>query len=138
MQMSRRKEANRAEAIVRAIGAIIMLLFLWAMVQGVGHGNNPGDAIAGLLSTLTFFVLLFGAITVIGLLVWFIVLKGPRRQTSTSSSQTAPTPTRTQQSSPICEDCGTSITLGIANYCQSRSHTFQSKLLCMSCQIGYR
>jgi hypothetical protein len=138
VQMSRRKEANRAEAIVRAIGAIIMLLFLWGMVAGVGHGKNQGDPIAGLLSTLTFFVLLFGAITVVGLIVWFIVLKRPRRHTSTLSTRTAPTPTRAQQSSVTCADCGTSITPRIVNYCQGHAHMFHSKLLCMPCQNGYR
>ncbi len=89
MQMSRRREANRAEAIVRGIGAIIMLILLWGMVNGAPgflRGKNPTDAIAGLMSALVLFVGLFIAISVIGLVVWLIILKRPQKPASNAVS----------------------------------------------------
>lgn len=138
--MSRRREANRAEAIVRGGGAIIMLVVLLGMVNGAPaflRGKNPSEAIATLLSTLMLFAGLLGAITIIGLVVWFKVMKGPRNPvTNTGNSQYfyGPSPSPALR----CADCGTSITAGIANYCQKRTSIFDGKSICMPCQARYR
>ena len=139
--MSRRKEANRAEAIVKAIGAIIMLLLLFSMVHGTPGwlpGKNPGDPIAGLLTTLKFFVGLFVVITVVGLLVWIIVLKGPRKRASNPGANQFSSRPGPNSSALSCADCGTGITSGIANYCQNRRQIFNGKSLRMPCQTHYR
>ncbi len=50
--MGNRKQANRAVAIVRAIGAILMLLVLLIIVQiapRLVQGRDPGQAITALL-----------------------------------------------------------------------------------------
>jgi hypothetical protein len=141
--MSRRREANRSEAIVRGIGAIIMVILLWGMVNGTpGMLKNPADAIGIVLSALMLLVILGGATTVLGLIVWVIVLKRPRNQTTRiSSSQSYSRPSARLSAAPsvlTCADCGAPITSGIADYCYKRSRTFGGKSLCMSCQTRYR
>ena len=72
--MSRRREANRAEAIVRGIGAIIMLLILAAMVYAIPQilkGKSTDEMIRTMLHILMGLAVLAGAVTVIGLIVWF-------------------------------------------------------------------
>jgi hypothetical protein len=76
--MSRRKEANRAEAIVKGVGAIVLLLILLAMVYAVPHlmkGKNTDEMLHSMLDMLLGFALLAGTVVVIGLIVWFKVLK---------------------------------------------------------------
>jgi small-conductance mechanosensitive channel len=76
--MNRRKEANRAEAIVKGVGAIVLLLILLAMVYAVPHlmkGKNTDEMLHSMLDMLLGFALLAGAVVVIGLIVWFKVLK---------------------------------------------------------------
>jgi hypothetical protein len=76
--MSRRKEANRAESIVKGVGAIIMVLVLAVMVDALPQilkGKSTDEVIRTMLHLLMGFALLGGAIVVIGLVVWFKVLK---------------------------------------------------------------
>ncbi len=139
--MSRRREANRAEAIIRRSGAIIMLLLLWVMAiaaPGFLRGKSVADAVAALFTALTFFVGLLGVITILGLVVWFKVLKGPRERTTITSSSQRPSPASPAASVLTCADCGAPITSGIANYCHNRPSTFGGKSLCMPCQVRYR
>ena len=139
--MSRPREANRAEAIVKGIGGIVMLLLLWCRVKGwLGSPGtrNPGDAIAWLLGMLKLFVVLVGAITVIGLIVWLIVLKGPRNLASSATTTPNHTQPSARSSALSCADCGSAITPGIARYCRKNSKIFEGRSLCMSCQAHYR
>ena len=76
--MSRRKEANRAEAIVRGIGAIVLLLILLTMVYALPNilkGKSTDEMLRTMLHVLMGFALLAGAVVAIGLIVWFKVLK---------------------------------------------------------------
>jgi len=76
--MSRRKEANRAEAIVRGIGAIVLLLILAVMVYALPNilkGQSTDEMLRTMLHSLFGIALLSGAVVVIGLIVWFTVLK---------------------------------------------------------------
>lgn len=76
--MSRRKEANRAEAIVRGIGALIMLALLAAMVFALPHmvkGEDPRETMDIMFRMLIGYAVLGTIIGVVGLVVWFRVLK---------------------------------------------------------------
>lgn len=79
--MSRRKQANRAEAIVRGVGAMVMLLVLLAMVSGLPNvlkGKDTQEMLDTLIRMIAGFAALGIVIGAIGLLVWFWVLKGKR------------------------------------------------------------
>ena len=71
--MSRRREANRAEAIVKGVGAMLMLLMLLS-VTGVLpqllHGKDPREMIGTLLLLIAGFAMLAGFVAVVGLIVW--------------------------------------------------------------------
>jgi uncharacterized membrane protein YsdA (DUF1294 family) len=76
--MSRRKEANRAEAIVKGIGSIVLLLILGMMVfvlPTILKGKNTDQMLRTMLHTIMIFAVLAGAVGVISLIVWFKVLK---------------------------------------------------------------
>ncbi len=77
--MSRRREANRAEAIVKGIGAIILLLLLFIMVQvlpGILTGKEPQELMNTVIRIIGAFAFLVGLVGVIGLIVCVKVLKG--------------------------------------------------------------
>jgi hypothetical protein len=136
--MRRRREANRAEAIIRGIGALVMLILLWFLVHALPGSllaKKPGDPITGLLTTLALFVALFGAITVLGLVVWLKVLKHPRHQPNNPGNTQSRSPSAAPPLS--CADCGAPITPAIANYCHKHLHTPAGKSLCLPCQARY-
>jgi hypothetical protein len=77
--MSRRKDANRAEAIVKGIGSIILLLLLVIMTQALPailKGKNTHEMINTTLTLIAGFAFLTILVGVIALVVWFRVLKG--------------------------------------------------------------
>jgi hypothetical protein len=76
--MSRRRQANRAEAIVRGVGAIGMLVLLLVMVQVLPQilkGKNPGEMINTMMQMVLGFAFVGGLVGVIGLVVWLKVIK---------------------------------------------------------------
>lgn len=76
--MSRRRQANRAEAIVRGIGALLLLFLLAAMVFAMPQilkGQSPNEMIGTMLHMVMAFAILVGAVIVMGLVVWIIVLR---------------------------------------------------------------
>jgi hypothetical protein len=81
--MSRRREANRAEAIVKAIGGLVMVLLLFVMVLALPHflkGKDTRQMMDTMMYVIGGMVFLVGLITVIGLIVWFRVLKGKNKR----------------------------------------------------------
>ena len=71
--MSRRREANRAEAIVRGVGAIMLLLLLLGVTQvlpQVLNGKDPKEMISTMMLIITGFAMLTGFVLVVGLIVW--------------------------------------------------------------------
>ncbi len=74
--MNRRREANRAEAIVRGIGAIVMLLVLYVLVRNL-PGMLQGKSTQEMMSTMFRAVAVFAgagiAIGIIALVVWYKV-----------------------------------------------------------------
>jgi len=81
--MSKRKEANRAEAIVRGIGAIVLLILLFGVVYALPQilkGKSTDEMLRTMEHTHTVLELLGAAVVAIGLIVWVIVLKGKRKQ----------------------------------------------------------
>jgi hypothetical protein len=76
--VSRRKEANRAEAIVKAVGAIIMVLVLAGMVYALPQilkGKDTGAVMDTMIHIIIGFAVFGLVIGVIGLIVWIKVLK---------------------------------------------------------------
>jgi len=76
--MSRRKEANRAEAIVKGIGAIVLLLILLITVYALPKilkGQSTDEMLRNMLRILIGLAVFAGAVAVIGLTVWFRVLR---------------------------------------------------------------
>ena len=79
--MSRRREANRAEAIVKGVGAIILLFLLLGVTQGMPQilsGKNPSEMIGTMLHIIMLFALLSGVVVVLGLIVWTVVRSGKK------------------------------------------------------------
>ncbi len=79
--MSRRREANRAEAIVRGVGALFMLLVLVVMIYALPQileGKSPKEMLETMMHTIVGFVVLGGVISVIGLIVWIKVIRGKK------------------------------------------------------------
>jgi hypothetical protein len=77
--MSRRREANHAEAIVKGIGAIILLLLLFITIQvlpGILKGKEPQEMLNTAMKIIFAFAFLSILVGVIGLIVWLKVLKG--------------------------------------------------------------
>lgn len=80
--MSRRKEANRAEAIVKGVGAFIMVLFLAVMVYEVPNivkNKSTEDTIHTMWVMILAFVGTCIALGILGVIVWLKVLKGKRK-----------------------------------------------------------
>jgi protein-S-isoprenylcysteine O-methyltransferase Ste14 len=81
--MGHRRQADRAEAIVKGVGAIIMLLVLLVMVRGLPQilkGKDTGDAIGTMLQMIIWFAMLGGLVVVVGLIVWFKVQKAAKKR----------------------------------------------------------
>jgi hypothetical protein len=79
--MSRRR-ANRAEAIVKGVGAIILLFLLLGVTQGMPkilNGKNPNEMIGTMFQIIVGFAFLTGLVAVIGLIVWVKVRNGRRK-----------------------------------------------------------
>jgi len=76
--MSRRKEANRAEAIFLGVGALILVpvlaLTLYALPQ-ILKGKSTREMVDTMMQMIHGFEILGLLIGVIGLIVWFRVLK---------------------------------------------------------------
>lgn len=71
--MSRRRDANRAEAVVRGVGSIFLLLMLGAFTMGMpqlAKGKSPVEMLDTVLGILALLVVCAVAVTVVGLLVW--------------------------------------------------------------------
>ena len=71
--MGRRKDADRAEAIVKGVGAIIVLLLLFIAVQFVPQmvkGKDPKEAISIMVQLIAGIAFLMVLVGVIGLVVW--------------------------------------------------------------------
>ena len=71
--MSRRRDANRAEALVRGVGARFLLLLLGLMTQvlpQVMKGKDPKEMIGTMLQIVAGFAILAGLVVVVGLIVW--------------------------------------------------------------------
>ena len=80
--MSTRKQANRAEGIVRAVGAFIMVLFLGVMVYEMPNivKNKSTEETMHTMWVLIFaFVGTTIALGILGVFVWLKVLKGKRK-----------------------------------------------------------
>jgi hypothetical protein len=76
--MSRRKEASRAEAIVRGVGALVMVLLLAVTVFALPQilkGKDTGQMMDTMMHLILGFTVLGGVIVVVGLIVWVKVLK---------------------------------------------------------------
>jgi hypothetical protein len=80
--MSRRREANRAEAIVRGAGAIMLLLLLGLMTQvlpQVLKGKDTHEMMSTMMQIIVGFTILCGLVGVIGLVVWVKVRNGKKK-----------------------------------------------------------
>jgi hypothetical protein len=74
--MSRRREANRAEAIVRGVGAIMLLLLLLGVTRVLPqmlNGKDPKEMMSTMMLIITGFAMLTGFVVVVGLIVWVTV-----------------------------------------------------------------
>jgi hypothetical protein len=74
--MGRKRDADRAEAIVKGIGAIVLLLLLLGMTQflpGMLKGKAPGEMINTMLHIIMVFAFLCMLVAGVGLLVWIMV-----------------------------------------------------------------
>ena len=79
--MSRRRKANRAEAIVTGVGAIILLLLLGSMTQVLPQilkGKDTHEMMSTMMQIIVGFTILCGLVVVIGLIVWVKVRKGKK------------------------------------------------------------
>jgi Na+/phosphate symporter len=84
----RRKEASRAEAIVKGIGGIVMVLVLALMTFAAPYilkGKTTDEMMRTVLHMLMGFFLLCASVSVIGLIVWFRVLKGKKKREDSST-----------------------------------------------------
>jgi hypothetical protein len=83
--MSRRREANRAEAIVKGVGAIILLLLLFITIQvlpGILKGKEPQEMMDTGMKLIFVFAFLAILVGVIALVVWVKIVKGKKRDNS--------------------------------------------------------
>lgn len=79
--MSRRRKANRAEAIVTGVGAIILLLLLGIMTQVLPQilkRKDTHEMMSTMMQIIVGFAILCGLVGVIGLIVWVKVRKGKK------------------------------------------------------------
>ncbi len=71
--MSRRKEANRAEVIVRGVGTLILVLVLAVMLFALPHilkGKSTQEMMDTMMHIILGFAVLVVVTGVIGLIVW--------------------------------------------------------------------
>jgi H+/Cl- antiporter ClcA len=83
LSTSRRKEANRAEAIVRGVGGLIMVAVLAAMVFAMPHlvkCKNTHEMMEIMLRMLFWYAVLGIIIGAFGLVVWLRILKGKEKR----------------------------------------------------------
>jgi uncharacterized membrane protein len=69
-----RKRANKAEAIVRGIGAVVMLILLYVatlLLPRILKGQSTDEMIRTMIRFIVAFVALGGVITTVGLIVCF-------------------------------------------------------------------
>ena len=100
--MSRRRQANRAEAIVRGVGALIMLgiiLIMLPMLPKILKGKSADETLRTMFGMIVGFVVLAGAIAVVGLIVWLRVQRGKGRMQSNG-------PKFLGSSEETCPECG--------------------------------
>ena|ERR1035437_4610754 len=101
--MRRRKEANRAEAIVRAVGALVMLVILaigLPMMPQMLKGKDPQEMMGMIFKMIVGFGAVAVAVLIIGLIVWQRVRAGGGRPT-----HTLPTDLTAHESSNACPVC---------------------------------
>ena len=83
--MSRRIEANRVEAIVKGVWAIILLLLLFITIQvlpGIIKGKEPQEMMNTVMKIIFAFAFLAILVGVIALIVWVKIVKGKKRDIS--------------------------------------------------------
>jgi uncharacterized membrane protein len=76
-----RSRANKAEAIVRGIGAVVMLILLFVatlLLPRILKGQSTDEMMRTMIRFIAAFVALGAVITMIGLIVWCRVRKGGR------------------------------------------------------------
>ncbi len=79
--MNRRQRANRAEAIVRGIGGLVMLAILVIVMRilpQILKGQSTKEMLDTLMNFIIGFVVLAGIITATGGIVWVKVRRGDR------------------------------------------------------------
>jgi hypothetical protein len=87
--MSKRKAANRAEAIVRGVGALTLLLLLFIVLRvlpKILKGKDAHEMMNSTIDIIMGFALLAGVVVLIGLFVWLRVLKGKRKGSDSEQS----------------------------------------------------
>ena len=80
--MGRQKEANRAEASVKGVGALVLVFALTVMVYLLPHilkGKDPQEMIRAVFRMIVVFVFASLAVGIAGLIVWLKVMKGKRK-----------------------------------------------------------
>lgn len=80
--MSRRKEANRAEAIFRGVGALVLVLLLALVLWTLPHilkGKNALEMMGAVVKIIVGFASLTIIVGIIGVMVWLKVLKGKKK-----------------------------------------------------------
>jgi hypothetical protein len=83
--VSKRREANRVEAIVKAVGTIILLLLLFITIQvlpGIIKGKEPPEMMNTVMKIIFAFAFLAILVGVIGLIVWVKIMKGKKQDIS--------------------------------------------------------
>lgn len=98
--MSRRREANRIEAIVRAVGALFLLLVLAVFIKlgpGLFKGKTSAESLSIALKCIYVFLFLCAVVSVIALIAWWRVMRKP----GASEPQTY-----AKVSEIACPDCG--------------------------------
>lgn len=74
--MGRRRDANRAEAIVRLAGAMALLIILFITIQvlpGILKGKRSDEMMPIMFKIIVGFIGLAAVISVLGLVVWWKV-----------------------------------------------------------------
>src|ERR1035437_1866913 len=99
--MRKRKEANRAEAIVRAVGALVMLVILaiaLPMMPQMLKGKDHQQMMGMIFKMIVGFGAVAVAVVIIGLIVW-------RRVRGGGPAHTLPTDLTTRESFNACPVC---------------------------------
>ena len=104
--MSRRRDANRAETIVKAVGAVVLLVVLLLVSQvmpGMLKGKNPQEMMDAMVKLIGGFVFLATLGSIAGLVAWRMV-RSKGRQTAEPDSP--PQPNSSATATPACPKCG--------------------------------